>query len=81
MGWIGAIILGAIAGWLAGYITKGSGYGLLVNIIIGIVGGLLGGWIFALVGLAHTNIIGQLISSVVGAMVLLWIISLFRRKK
>lgn len=80
MGWIITIILGAVAGWLAGYITKGSGYGLLVNIIVGILGGVLGGWIFGLIGLGQTNIIGQLICAVVGAVVLLWIISLFRKK-
>lgn len=80
MGWIGAIILGAVAGWLAGYLMKGSGFGLLINILIGILGGVLGGWIFSLFGLAQTNLIGQLICSVVGASALLWIISLFRKR-
>lgn len=79
-GWIGAIILGAVAGWFAGFITKGGGFGLIINIIVGIVGGVLGGWIFGLVGLVQTGLVGQLICSVIGALVLLWIISFFKKK-
>ena len=71
------IIIGIIAGWIAGKIMKGSGYGLFVNMIVGIIGGVLGGWLFSLVGIESTGgIIGSLIISVVGAIVLLWFVSL-----
>jgi len=78
--WILFIVIGAVAGWLAGQIMKGRGFGLLVNLIIGIVGGILGGWIFGLFGITSTGIIGSLICAVVGAVVLLYIISLFKKK-
>ena len=68
---IWSIIIGGIAGWLAGLIMKGQGYGVLVNILLGIVGGLVGGWVFALLGIAATNIIGQLICATVGAVLLI----------
>lgn len=66
MSFIGYIIIGAVAGWLAGKIMKGRGFGLLVNLLVGIVGGVLGGWIFGLFGLSTDRIIGNLIMAVVG---------------
>lgn len=80
MNWILFIIVGCLAGFLAGKIMRGGGFGLIVNLIVGIIGGILGGWIFGLFGLATTSIIGSLITSVVGAVVLLWIISFFSKK-
>lgn len=68
---IWSIIIGGLAGWLAGLIMKGQGYGVLVNILLGIVGGLVGGWVFALLGIAATNLIGQLICATVGAVLLI----------
>lgn len=79
MGFIWSIIIGIAAGFIAGKITKGHGFGLILNLIIGIVGGLLGGWIFSLLGLGTNSIIGYLVMSTVGAIVLLWIISLFKK--
>ncbi|TSA30544.1 MAG: GlsB/YeaQ/YmgE family stress response membrane protein [Bacteroidetes bacterium] len=72
------LAIGAIAGWLAGVILKGSGFGLLWNIIIGIVGGILGGWLFGT--LFGTSWIGGIITAVIGAIILLFIASLFKRK-
>ncbi len=72
---------GAAAGWLAGVIMKGGGFGFLINLLIGIVGGFLGGWLFGLLGISlGGGIIGNLIGAVVGACLLLWIISLFKKK-
>lgn len=74
------LLIGAVAGWLAGKIMKGGGFGLLVNIIVGIVGGFLGGWLMGLVGISKGGLIWQIIVSVIGACLLLFIISLFKRK-
>jgi len=66
------ILIGGIAGWLAGLFMKGSGFGILGNIVVGIVGALLGGFLFRLFGLASDgSIIGSLVVAFVGAVVLL----------
>ena len=72
------IITGIIAGFVAGKIMRGGGFGLIVNLLLGIVGGVLGGWIFGLLGIPGGGIIGGLASSIVGAVLLLWIASMFR---
>lgn len=79
MNFIWYIIIGILAGFIAGKLMRGGGFGLLVNLIVGIIGGVLGGWVFGLLGIATTGIIGSLITSVVGAILLLWIVSLFRK--
>ncbi len=79
MNFIWYIIIGILAGFIAGKLMRGGGFGLLVNLIVGIIGGVLGGWVFGLLGIATTGIIGGLITSVVGAILLLWIVSLFRK--
>ncbi|MBS5978641.1 MAG: GlsB/YeaQ/YmgE family stress response membrane protein [Dysgonomonas mossii] len=81
MGFIWSIIIGIAAGFIAGKIMKGSGFGLILNLIVGIVGGLLGGWIFTLLGLDVNGILGNLVMSTIGAIVLLRIISLFKKKE
>ena len=81
MSFVWFIIIGAVSGFIAGKLLKGSGNGLLINIIVGIIGGVLGGWIFSLFGLHSVGIIGSLITSVVGAILFLWIVSLFQRHK
>lgn len=67
MGILIALLVGGVAGWLAGLIMKGQGYGLLVNIILGILGGFVGSMVFGLLGLDATNIIGRIICATVGA--------------
>ncbi|MCD6116146.1 GlsB/YeaQ/YmgE family stress response membrane protein [bacterium] len=74
------IIIGAVAGWLAGQIMKGKGFGFLGNLIVGIIGGFLGGFVFDQLGIVFYGIIGSLIAAVVGAVILLFIIRLFRKK-
>ena len=75
MGLIASLIVGGIAGWLAGVILKGKGHGILMNIVIGIIGGLIGGFLFDLAGFATTSIIGSVIVATIGAIVLLWIVN------
>ncbi|MCC8096620.1 MAG: GlsB/YeaQ/YmgE family stress response membrane protein [Tannerellaceae bacterium] len=77
---LGSIIIDILAGFLAGKIYEGRGFGLVVNMIVGLIGALLGGWIFSLLGLAINGVIGSLICAVIGAIVLLWIVSLFGRR-
>lgn len=72
------IIIGILAGFIAGKIMRGGGFGLLVNLLVGIVGGVLGGWVFGLLGITTTGLIGSLFTSVIGSIVLLWVLSLFR---
>ena len=79
MGLLWSLIIGGIAGWLAGTIMKGEGYGLLVNILLGIVGGLVGGWVFSLLGITATNLIGQLICATVGALLLIVLVQRLRK--
>lgn len=73
------LIVGAIAGWIAGELTKGSGFGLLGNIVVGIIGALLGGYIFGLLGVNVYGLLGEIVMSVIGAVVFLFILSFFRR--
>lgn len=73
------IIIGIVSGFVAGKIMRGGGFGLVVNLLLGIVGGVLGGWLFGLLGIPSGGIIGSLAASIVGAIFLLWIASLFRR--
>ena len=73
-------LIGALAGWAAGKLTKGESFGLLGNIIVGIVGGVLGGWIFNQLGIMKENLFYSLAAAVVGSVVFLLVIGLFRRK-
>lgn len=79
-GIIAWLIIGAIAGWLAGVLVKGGGFGLIVDIIVGIVGAFIGGW---LAGVLHISLgsgwIGSIITAVIGAVILLFVIRLVRR--
>ena len=74
MGLLWTLIIGAIAGWLAGTLVKGRGFGLIVDIIVGIVGAFIGGWVFGLLGLTAWGLLGQLCMATVGAVILLVII-------
>lgn len=74
------LLVGAIAGWLAGLIMRGHGFGILGNILVGIVGAFIGGLIFGWLGISlGGGIIGAIIAALVGAIVLLAIAGLFRR--
>ena len=74
------LIIGALAGWIAGQITKGHGFGLVGNLVVGILGALLGGFLFDLLNVAAYGLLGRLIMSVVGAVVFLFIVSFVKRQ-
>ena len=75
------LLIGAIAGWLAGLIVKGYGFGLLGNIIIGIIGAFVGTWLLARLGVSlGGGVAGAIINAVIGAVVILFLIGLFRRR-
>ena len=71
------LLIGLVAGWLASLVVKGRGSGFFVNIVVGIIGGLLGGWIVSLFGWYPIGTFSSLVASVIGAIVLLCILSLF----
>jgi uncharacterized membrane protein YeaQ/YmgE (transglycosylase-associated protein family) len=73
------LLIGALAGWLAGVITKGSGFGVAGNILVGIVGAFLGGFCFRLLGIVAFGLLGQLIFAVLGALLFLWLLSFIRK--
>jgi uncharacterized membrane protein YeaQ/YmgE (transglycosylase-associated protein family) len=74
------LIIGAVAGWIAGELTKGHGFGLLGNLVVGILGALLGGYIFDVLNITTYGLIGSLITSVIGAVVFLLVLSLVSGK-
>ena len=78
MGLIGAIIIGILAGFIANKIMSKSG-GLLWDLILGVIGGFAGGFLFDLFNISWGGIIGQLGTAVVGAVVVLWLASLFKK--
>jgi uncharacterized membrane protein YeaQ/YmgE (transglycosylase-associated protein family) len=74
------LIVGAVAGWLAGLIVKGHGFGLVGNIIVGIVGAFLAGWLLPMLGIAiGGGIVAAIINALIGAVILLAIIGLIKR--
>ena len=74
------LIVGAIAGWLAGIIVKGYGFGLIWNIVVGVIGAFIGNWLFPSLGLWDIpGIVGVIVSATLGAIILLVIIGLIRR--
>ena len=74
------IVVGLIAGWLAGQVMRGGGYGLLVDIVLGILGGVVGGWLFGVLGIwPGGGMIGSIIVAFVGAVILVWITRVLKR--
>ena len=73
------LAIGAVAGWLAGVIMKGGGYGLLGDIVIGIIGAFVGGFLFGLLGISAGGLIGQIITATAGAVVLIFVLRLVKK--
>jgi uncharacterized membrane protein YeaQ/YmgE (transglycosylase-associated protein family) len=74
------LIIGAVAGWLAGLIVKGVGFGLIGNIVVGIVGAFIAGWLLPRIGIAiGGGIVGSIINATIGAVILLVILGLIKR--
>jgi uncharacterized membrane protein YeaQ/YmgE (transglycosylase-associated protein family) len=73
------IVIGILAGWLAGKIMRGKGFGILVDLLLGIVGAFLGGYVFSFFGLAAFGLVGRLIVALVGALLLLFLVRALKR--
>lgn len=73
------VIIGLIAGWAAGKIMKGSGYGVVMDIILGIVGAVVGGWLMGLLGIYSGSLIGTTIIAIIGAVFLIWLSRLLKK--
>ena len=73
------LVIGAIAGWLAGVVVKGGGFGLVGDIVVGIVGAVVGGWLFRVFGITAGGLVGAIITAFVGACVLLFVIRLIKK--
>jgi uncharacterized membrane protein YeaQ/YmgE (transglycosylase-associated protein family) len=74
------LLIGAAAGWIAGQLMRGGGFGILINIILGILGAFIGGWLLGEIGVSvGGGLVGSLITSVIGAVVVLFVAGLFRR--
>jgi uncharacterized membrane protein YeaQ/YmgE (transglycosylase-associated protein family) len=80
MGILAWIIVGLIAGWAAGKVMKGGGYGVLMDIVLGILGGLFGGWLFGALGIWQGGgMVGSIIVAFIGAVILVGITRLIKR--
>jgi uncharacterized membrane protein YeaQ/YmgE (transglycosylase-associated protein family) len=74
------LLVGAIAGWLAGLIVRGGGFGLVGDILVGIVGAVIGGWLLPRLGIViGSGILSAIVTAVIGAVILLLIVKLIRR--
>jgi uncharacterized membrane protein YeaQ/YmgE (transglycosylase-associated protein family) len=73
------IVVGLIAGWAAGRIMKGGGYGPLMDIVLGIVGAVVGGWLMGILGIYAGGLIGTIIVAIIGAVFLIWLSRLLKK--
>jgi uncharacterized membrane protein YeaQ/YmgE (transglycosylase-associated protein family) len=74
------LVIGALAGWLAGLIVKGAGFGLLGNIVIGIIGAVVAGWLLPQLGIhLAVGMVGEIIDAAIGGVIVLVILSFIRR--
>ena len=79
MGIIIFLVIGALAGWLAGTLMKGGGFGLIGNIVVGIVGSVIGGFVFNFLGISVGGMVGSIVTATAGAALLLFIIGLIKK--
>jgi uncharacterized membrane protein YeaQ/YmgE (transglycosylase-associated protein family) len=73
------ILIGIAAGWLAGQIMKGGGYGLVGDLIVGVIGAVLGGFLFGLLGISAGGLVGSLVTATVGAIALIALLRLIKK--
>jgi len=74
------LVIGALAGWIAGQLMRGRGFGLLGDLLIGIAGAFVGGLLFRVLGIASYSLVGSLISATIGAVFLIWLIRALRKR-
>jgi len=76
------ILIGLVAGWLAGQLVKGGGFGVVGDIVVGVIGALLGGFLFSTMGVsAGGSLLGSIIVATIGAVILIFILRLIKRSK
>lgn len=80
-GLIAFLFIGAVAGWLAGTLMKGGGFGLFGNIVVGIIGAVIGGYVFGLLGISAGGMIGAIVTATAGAAILLYFVGLIKKGK
>ena len=68
------LVVGLIAGWLAGKIMKGKGYGLVGDLVVGVLGAIVGSWLFGVLGLGTYGILGSIVVALIGALILLYLV-------
>jgi uncharacterized membrane protein YeaQ/YmgE (transglycosylase-associated protein family) len=73
------IIIGIVAGWLAGTLMKGSGFGLLGDMVLGVIGAVVGGFVLGILGFAATGLLGKLISATVGAILFIGVLHVIKK--
>jgi uncharacterized membrane protein YeaQ/YmgE (transglycosylase-associated protein family) len=73
------LLIGLIAGWLAGKVMRGGGFGIIGDMIVGVIGALIGGWLFGVLGIGVGGLIGAIVTAFVGAVILLAILRAIRR--
>jgi len=73
------IVVGLIAGWGAGKIMKGGGYGVIADIVLGILGGILGGWLVGFLGLGGGGLLWSILVAILGAVILIWITRILKK--
>jgi uncharacterized membrane protein YeaQ/YmgE (transglycosylase-associated protein family) len=80
MSFLWFLVVGLVAGWLAGVLVKGGGFGVIGDLVVGVIGAFLGGWLFSTLGAsAGGGLLGSIIVATVGAVVLLFIVRLVKR--
>lgn len=78
-GFLVFILIGLIAGWLAGVLVKGGGFGILGDIAVGVLGAVIGGYLFGTVGIGGSGMLGAILVATVGAIILIFVLRLIRR--
>ena len=73
------LLIGALAGWLAGVVMKGRGLGVLGNIVVGVIGAFIGGWLLPMLGVSFGGNVGMFITAFIGAVILLALVGLIKR--
>lgn len=73
------LAIGAIAGWLAGILMKGAGFGVIANMVVGVIGAFVGGWLFGVLGLTVGGLIGAILMATAGAVLLLFVVGVLKK--
>lgn len=80
MDWLWFLLIGLLAGWLSGILTRGRGFGLLGDVAVGVIGALVGGFVFTLLGIRWFGAMGALVTATAGSVILLFVLSLTRQR-